>query len=310
MPPIGPPYHLISIDGDLPWDTLQGGDVVWDYAWITLDPSNGVTYTAVAPADAPDLAAYPGADRVLRSVLDNDSEYIVHRYYDQVDQAISELGSVGPVLSYVFDNPQLMYPMPLELGDTLEGDYCFWSDGLGVQYHFCGSNYTTFDAQGTLIMPYGTFTDVRHLTLWESSIETTGGGAADSSYSVRQQWFVPGVPFPALDVNIYIDAIGQWWPSATVMDESTLTGLLEHTAGPIWSMQPNPAADIVTLHHGADLEGMAEVFAPDGRCVRNVAVRPGSIQEVIDLTGLSDGVYLVALTSDGLRSTQRVVKAR
>ncbi len=308
LAPEGAPFTVLSITDVIPWDTLAGAGVTWDYAWITVDSTEDQTFTVIPLSEAPDAPGYPAADRVVRSVAGAADDYIIDRFFDLAPDRLNELGSVGPVLSYVYDMPETIHAFPLTLGDTVRGDYCYTSDGFGTQYHFCGESHVTFDAEGTLILPYGTFSGVKHVTHWSSIFETTEP-ATDSSYSVRQQWYLPGMAFPVLDASIFIAQNGDLYPGAQLLDQASFTTVAETAAPPAWGLWPNPANATVHLSGLPPDTRAIELLTPDGRLLRRVAGSFGT-GTMLALYDLSEGLYLIRVIGQRESGTQRLVIGR
>lgn len=308
LAPVGWSSLHLSIADFIPWDTLVGSGVTWSYGWVEVDSATDVEYRVIDLVDAPSAGGYPAADRVVRSIAGPADDYITDRFYDLTPDRVLELGSVGPVLSYAYDAPGILYGLPMTLGDTMGSDYCYWSDGLGVQYHFCGNTLVTFDAMGTLELPYGTYAGAKHVTLRSSSFETTVG-SADSSYIVKQQWFLPGIPAPVLEANVYIADDGTWYPSGWLMSQGSLTGMLERAnAVPDWSVHPNPTEGLITLKRTSAGAAVVDVLTNDGRCVRTFNLPAGTPGITVDLEGLPAGIYLVRMSGSDGTATRRVVK--
>lgn len=305
LAPIGSSYHLYSISQIFPWDTLQGTGVVWDYAWTQVDSIADKAISMIPVSAAPNASAYPDADQVERSITGQN--YVIDRFFDVRSDQLRELGSVGPVLSYAFDDPEVLYTYPMQLGDTSFGAYCVWSDGLGSQFHFCGDSYTTFDAMGTLILPYGTFSDVKHVTRWHQSVETTMPDG-DTTIVVRQQWFLPDVHFPVLDVVLFLYTDGFVSPSGWLMDGAITTSVREREAVVEWSISPVPTVGPVTVLMELADPASLEILALDGRVVGSHLLQPGITRHHLSLNGLPDGTYLVRMNSEGRISTRRIIK--
>ena len=303
LAPVGSNFQLYGISEVFPWDTLEGNGVLWDYDWTLVDSTSEKSISIIPTSAAPDATSYPDADRVERSVTGGD--YVIDRFYDVGTDRVRELGSVGPVLSYVFDDPETH---PMQLGDTSFGDYCVWSDGLGSQYHFCGGSYVTFDATGTLVLPYGTFTDVKHVTRWHQSI-TTSLPESDTTIVIRQQWFLPSIPFPVLDVVVYYYADGLISPSGWLMDGATITAIREEEAQFQWSISPIPTVGPFTVTSDLARAAQVEILSLDGRVVTVQQLPPGPTRHHFSLSELPDGMYLVRMSSEDRTSTQRIVKA-
>lgn len=308
LPPIGSSFHHHAIADLFPWDTLQGSSVIWDYSWTAVDSTNDMTYLVVEPADAPAITDYPDANRVVRSVLGTNDDYIIDRFYAVEGNRMVELGSTGPVLTYVFEDPEIVYGLPMQLGDTLWDDYCYWSDGLGVQYHFCGTAYVAFDAMGTLILPYGSFTDVKHVTQWHTSIETTQPDA-DTTRFHRQQWFAPGLAHPILEVRMTTYADGTYFVSGSLMDGAAFTGVDESSPLSL-SAFPNPTTGALTLQRETVDAASVEVLGPDGRIALTAFLGRGETQRSLALDDLPDGLYLLRLSDAHGTTVQRIAKQR
>jgi hypothetical protein len=308
LAPVGSTFHYYPIIDLFPWDSLQGADVLWDYTWTQVDSAQDVTYEVIEPGVAPAIDDYPDANRVVRSIQGTNDDYIIDRFFEVQADRVLELGSAGPVLSYDFDTPEAIYGLPMQLGDSLNGDYCFWSDGLGVQFHFCGESYVTHDATGTLILPYGTFTGVKHITQWHSSVETTEP-TGDTTTLTRQQWFVPGIASPVLEVSVFLYNGGTLSPSGRIMDGATFTALAEIPATE-WSAYVDPSSALLTLRRSSTEAATVEVLALDGRVLINERFPSGSAQHSIALDALQDALYLVRVSSGTGSSTQRIVKSR
>lgn len=306
LAPIGSSYEQVGIINNIPWDTLVGINVVWDYSWIEVDPSAPDVTTEAIPMDqAPDAALYPTADRAERTISGAANDYVVDRFYDIADGVVRELGSVGPVLSYVYDGPRMIYNLPLQYQDTVRDSYCMWSDGLGVQYHFCGHNYVSFDQVGTLILPGGTFENVKHVTSWRSSLETTEP-ATDSSYTVQQSWFAEGVPFPLLDVSIFISSDnGNIFASGRILADIAYNTIAERAEMDA-VIFPNPASNMVALRRTTAEEAMISVFTTDGRMLFSERFPGGSTEHRMSLEHLPEATYVVRVQS-GTYSTIRLV---
>lgn len=302
--PVGQSVRHFPLTTNIPWDTLAGAGVLWDYAWITADSTAGVVYTSIPVAAAPDAGDYPGADHVIRRVNGVDNDYVVDQFFDTDGGLVRELGSVGPVLTYVFDGPETQFAATMDLADTLHGAYCFGSDGFGVQYHFCGDSYVTFDAMGTLVLPFGTYTDVKHVTHWRSTVETTTPDA-DTSYTITQQWYVAGTAFPMLEALLFIASDGTIYPSGRIMDLASLTGLADRDQAPDFQLYPNPAAEVVTIQRNGNDATTIDVITMDGRLALRERFATGEAQHTLAINALPAGSYVVRVAGGG---AQRLIK--
>ncbi|HEX2616426.1 MAG TPA: T9SS type A sorting domain-containing protein, partial [Flavobacteriales bacterium] len=247
------------------------------------------------------------ADQAVRSTSDATDPYITDYFYDRLEDRLNELGSVGPVLTYAYDDPAVEVGMPMDMGDTLRDDYCFWSDGLDQQFHYCGASYVTFDAKGTLVLPYGTFTDVLHVTRSRAITETTLPDP-DTSYAIQQRWYAPGVPHPILLATLFLSSDGVVYPSGRMMGEASVAAIDEEAAAMDWTVYPNPASDRVTLTREGTASADVHVLALDGRLLARQALREGEQRVTLDLAALPEGAYLVQVITKDRRTARTLIK--
>jgi len=270
-----------------------------------VDSVSGNAISMIPLSDAPNASSYPDADRVIRSVTSGN--YTIDRFYEVAPDQIRELGSVGPVLSYDYDIPLTLNTFPMQLGDTTRSNYCVWSDGAGSQFHFCGDSYVTFDGIGTLILPYGTFNNVKHVTQWHQSVETTMPDG-DTTIVARQQWFLPYVPFPVLEVTVFFYPNGSYDPFGWLMDGATVTAVRENDVRSEWSISPIPTIGPFTVLGEFTGSAKLEILALDGRVVGSHLLQPGTDHHQFSASALPNGTYLVRLNADGKMSTRRIFK--
>ena len=67
---------------------------------------------------------------------------------------------------------------------------------------------------------------------------------------------------------------------------------------------PNPVKDM--LHVTCDNMQQYEVFSLDGRLVKSMQTRNN--EDVIDLSNLGSGIYLIRITTDKGVATRRIIK--
>jgi hypothetical protein len=74
------------------------------------------------------------------------------------------------------------------------------------------------------------------------------------------------------------------------------------------SLMPNPATDVVTLNMDRALDGVVEFRNLVGQLAKSECIQRGVTRQVVSLDGLSDGIWLVSLASQGrVLATQRLV---
>ena len=74
------------------------------------------------------------------------------------------------------------------------------------------------------------------------------------------------------------------------------------------SLMPNPATDVVTLSMDRALDGVVEFRNLVGQVARRERIQPGVTQQALSLDGLTEGIWLVSVASEGrVLATQRLV---
>jgi hypothetical protein len=74
------------------------------------------------------------------------------------------------------------------------------------------------------------------------------------------------------------------------------------------SLMPNPATDLVTLSMDRALDGVVEFRNLVGQVAMRERIQPGVTQQVVSLDGLTEGIWLVSVASEGrVLATQRLV---
>lgn len=70
---------------------------------------------------------------------------------------------------------------------------------------------------------------------------------------------------------------------------------------------PNPFVDQIYIEHLSEMDCIS-IFRMDGTLVKKLHRSDFSEQNILDLHGLSGGVYILESESNGLKSTHKVIK--
>ena len=74
------------------------------------------------------------------------------------------------------------------------------------------------------------------------------------------------------------------------------------------NLMPNPATDVVTLSMDRALDGVVEFRNLVGQVAMRERIQPGVTQQAMSLDGLTEGIWLVSVASEGrVLATQRLV---
>ena len=82
----------------------------------------------------------------------------------------------------------------------------------------------------------------------------------------------------------------------------------ELSTGVVCSLMPNPATDMVTLSMDRALDGVVEFRNLVGQVAKRERIQAGVTQQAVNLDGLTEGIWLVSVASEGrVLATQRLV---
>lgn len=306
MPAVGDTFYLHGVEGDEDFDPGPAGfGVVWDHSALAIVTTSYTAIASIAPEDAPHQSLFPESDHVRKQWLSFDPAWITYRYYDRREEGLYELSSMGPVIEYVYDNDELVQSIPHLYPDTIADGYCYESTGLGATYHTCGTTTQWIDGSGTLLMPYGTFTDVVR-----SQVLTTGiadGSPEDTTFARFTRWWAPGLGAPLMELYAFTGSNGSVLRTVTVLDPSTALAIPFRGQAPA-RVAPNPARGWATLSTPAlATGGTLRIHAADGRLLQEQAIPRGADTHRIDLSALPHGTLFLVLSTPAGSTTHRIV---
>lgn len=307
-------------DGDQLWYmpashvaiTTTGEDVIWDLSSLSTGEEQMLSF--LDPAVTGHGAEYPTSNVVLtdgavQMYLRTDATgiYTVGQY-----QATS-----GFQLRIHFSDEELVLPYPCTyntaFADTSTYSYPFQGDTV----HGGGSKAYTVTGFGSLVLPYDTIHNVLMLTGTSSGVESVPG-TIYHSVSDMVIFYRPGIPYYVLSASEFSSYVNgelqQTGSSLYYLSQSTFAGLQEHASEAIGvEAWPVPARDLLNVSYG--LAGghkvSIQLYDASGRQVRalqEVTGGSGIQRTVLDVQGLSSGIYLLHVTDDhGQRGTRRVV---
>ena len=166
---------------------------------------------------------------------------------------------------------------------------------------YCSSQFSIFaiDFDIPVVVPAGTdriLVVARQLSTTSSPWIFIGGTAQDSDFSwvkgsccLGQTWQT-SIDINRPDARIYVTAIGD-----RVL--STNEYALENIA-----IYPNPTSD--TFNVSGISEGVVEVLDLSGRVLREFKIE----QESFSLSGLTNGIYIISVTSNNKTTYRRLIK--
>ncbi|MBK8228057.1 MAG: T9SS type A sorting domain-containing protein [Flavobacteriales bacterium] len=283
----------------------SGANVTWDFSGLVID--SAFTYAYVDPASTPMTDSFPTA-----TLAHAENAGYAYRSFDATG---------GYYLGYHMDqdavvdyqDPEMTFQFPCTYGtqwvDDLFADYL-----PGPSWFYAGSINAEADGYGTLILPYGTFTNVLRLHLTRSyTLETPwpeDGFYVDTIY----YYLHPGTHYPL--VEVFTNSSGEEGGEPIV------------TTGVRWLSDPfagiqGAVASANTLVAVAQGDGLVrldlslnaggavtiDVIDAAGRIVAQdrLGLGAGASSHTLAVSALRPGLYTVRMLLNGQQMTTRLV---
>lgn len=293
---------------DCPWQPpgTPGISQTWDFSSLTTDSLIQISF--VDPATTPDAASFPTA-----TIAADDDSAMAYSMFNSTGGQFLGLSLTG-LGTIVYSDPMQMVVYPATYLTS-------WTDAFAANFSLGGFPVTRtgtitaeVDGYGTMIMPYGTLTDVLRASYVEDHVDDNGFGAT-SFHHVYTYFLQAGTHYPVVDIYS-ITVTPAFGPATTVEGTHWLV------AGPqsvtstaamseMFSVYPVPAHErlIVELSGTAGNATLDLVDASGRLIARHTlgALSPRKRIERIDLHGLDAGLYLLRATIGGQVMVRNVV---
>jgi hypothetical protein len=281
----------------------SGAGQTWDFSGLSSTEQHSITF--LSPEATSYAATYPTATIAFEPDAPSGI-YLFTRFSEDGADALGDELSFGYTH---FSDPRRGLKFPFAFNDT-------WSDAFAGDWVTIGSTGTisgsitgTADGYGTLILPYGTFTNILRVhthTVTTQIIVTPPPGATNVVNEDSYLFFKPGVAMELLNI-----AHADNTSSSTFLTESTV-GVQEALMQDIGiEVMPNPATDAISVTYGAVGVVKLAVYDALGRAMleRNLGrVPPGIHREQMDVSMLAQGQYVLSITTaDGQTGSRRFV---
>jgi|GEM_PF-1258494 len=304
LAPMGSTWHMQALQV-VPAEEIPIGPIVWPYAGLVGNDVFGVSYAVVPPQQVPGSSQFSDADRVVRSIPDNEPSR-THTYFNVQPDNCVELGSTSSLQTTMFTQPGQAYAYPLGQDEVINGSFCYTTTSASSITDYCGTTRISLDAMGTLELSFGTFQNVQLVTTRRETMPLEG--EEGPTILVLKDWYAQGIPYPLLHTSTLILPGGSVTRLGQVLDPSSVVGIAETRAAQLLPVYPNPSTgNVVLATDGAS--GLLSMTSVDGRLLRTERIAGSSPTTALDLTGLPDGAYHLAFRGVGTLRTAMVVVA-
>ncbi len=281
-----------------------GANVTWNFS--TLSSTLTITNSFSLPSATPYASSFPTAN--LASLISDGvsspyySYYIANTNYFAVDGLYIPNGSIA--VPYSDAENLLQYPMTYNTSYTDN----FACTIMGYDRH--GQVSVIADGYGTLIMPYGTVTNVLRVKASETYADYMSGVAVTNYTSVNYYWYKAGIHNNLFQLST-LNANGSLYQQYGMYIDGTHVGINENPnkqSG--FDCYPNPAKDKITIEIPvlkSNNESYFTICNINGEEVIKDKISQSGKSE-IDISTLSSGLYFVKLITDNNVEIKKIIK--
>lgn len=305
IPAIG--YTGTTNYGDYANPGSAGLNQTWDLSNIGLNTQ--APYSIVDVSTTPFASSFPNSEYASLTT-DIQSGQNAYSFTSQ-DGSKEVLDGVNiPGLNLVYSDPQLLINFPITYGDvltdTFEGIY---NNGFEDVTRSGSASYEV-DGHGTLIMPYGTFTDVYRVKLIYDYSDVSTLLPTYEYYNVNYFYFKAGV-YGTLAAVATLEAFGSTTEYTTYLDESSVS-ISELSPSSIEvSVSPNPIKNVanIVLNTETNEDVMVELFDLTGKKLGDISNVNTYYNNRIeyDFSSYPAGMYLLRLKSNSSTVTEKIL---
>ncbi|MBC8172818.1 MAG: T9SS type A sorting domain-containing protein [Chitinophagales bacterium] len=277
-----------------------GSDVTWDFSAITM-LGTSIENEYVDPSDTPYASDFPGANIAVSA---GDGNYA---YYKITSSEYTLYGAATLATIIYYSDPEEYYVFPMTYGTTNSDDLYseFFS---GSDFIRSGSNVTTADGYGTLILPSGTYTDVLRVKIEQDYMDEVVGLPFTLNYETDLfYWFKEGVTGPLLQY-FHLNYDGSVAESVMVNADISVAAENLFISENV-KVFPNPSSDRVTLKGLRDITMKnVEVYDATGILVKEFSTEvSGRDYFTMDISDLTAGMYVIRLQTDAYSISKNII---
>lgn len=249
---------------------------IWNFSSLVVEPAGFISVTT--PDMTPYPTNFPGANYALHYQGPFAESY---HFYNLMPAKYEKTGSVFVAQAVEnYQNPRTYVQFPFTLGTTFTDTYqtTFSSGPVECTY--------TYDAYGTLILPFGTYNNViRQKIVIDGQVDYI--------------WYHTNPFYSLVETSLVDNYMG--------ITKGLTLGVDDHQIANGAAVYPNPAKDRfeVLLKQSGAIE--ISVFDAAGRCI--VSQESDGNKLAIDASAFQSGIYMIQATdSYGRTFTQKLVK--
>ena len=275
-------HSLTDLTGITPGNA--GANQTWDFSGISTASSTSSYLMTVPFNTAPGFLNFPLANHCQKQ-LSTGSTFWFYMFAKLTSSGLEYLGATTEqgIVAFQFSNTSYI-PLPLSYTDTYTDTYQITTQTNPVLINH------SYDAFGTLVTPYGTFTNVGR----QKAVYTT------DNYTYYQ-WFQTN-PIHTL-FEIRVDNTTNLVTSATIYDPVLAVNSYKSTA--TISVFPNPTRDIVNIQPPNNVS-IDKITITD--LAGKIVLTQTTNTNQVDVAHLANGMYIIEAVSGEGKFTSKFIK--
>lgn len=254
-----------------------GPNKTWNFSGLTM-VSVGTSATT-DPAGKPGANTFPTANFCSADTSEPPSSFVYFRHDAQKMELLGEL-YVGIGTVNYNANPKTYLEFPYTYNKVITDTYKAALDDDATSFT------TTYDAYGTLILPFGTYQNVIRQKIVEN-------GQTDYI------WFHVSPFFPIIQTALADGAMG-------ILKTPSVLATAHFDQSSAFTVSPNPSSGIFNITLTNVREAQIDVYDLVGKLI--VSQKSSDVSTAIDLQNCNAGIYLVKVTANDQTSVQKIIK--
>jgi Secretion system C-terminal sorting domain len=288
---------------------MAGSGVTWNFTSLTPTSFVG-DYTYMAPSGHPQGGLFSSANLALQPANGN------YAFYISSSDSLYMIGEKSPSNTTItYTDGAMWFRFPQAFGvpnqDSVYGDY---PDGFISTVSRAGWIQTTFDGQGTLTTPFGTFNNAKRIEYIGIHHDSSWTGAAEVDVFIkRYEWYDGVDPMPRMIINrqqVILNGGNPTNSKEVWYADDNAVSVTPQIAGQ-FSISPNPAQGHTRLSYTLDAADNVQVEVMNllgERVSMVVKGEQAAGSYTYDLgANLAAGVYMVRMQSSAGVTTHKVV---
>ncbi|MEL7532864.1 MAG: T9SS type A sorting domain-containing protein [Bacteroidota bacterium] len=308
VPEIGDSIYLSTIAYSPP-DTI-GGMQLWDYSNVIPLATN--LTTIVDPMMAPSNVSFPEATFASMTQT-QDTEFI-----QVTDSSYVRLGVNTATVFIDYSVAETILKFPMQYQDTFRTEFRGQYESAGTTVYREGITRGEYDAYGTLILPWGTITDVVRIHLVSTTSDSVDLGSGPFFFNTTTDsylWIKEGADFQLFGIYSVDSGTGALTQYAVFQEEPSFSTAISdgRFKGARLKVYPNPAKEQITLDLQLEEAHQVSILIENqmGQVVKYLdqgLLGFGNHERAYDVSDLSAGVYFLRIQNEVGSIQQKIVK--